>query len=296
MGDVKYSIVIIGAGKVGTALGALLIKKGHRVDAAVARNAATLEKAAPLLPGARLLTGGVRELGQADVIFITTNDGEIRKACDDLAKRGTLLPKHTVIHTSGAGPLELLSSARSAGAQVASLHPIQSFASVELALKQLPGSYFGLTAEGPARDVALRIVDDLGGIAVDVADKDKALYHAAACVASNYLVALLQLAQQLYKAAGFSGDAALKAMMPLVKGTLSNIEGVGTVAALTGPIARGDVTIIKQHLNALNKLSPDMAELYKALGLRTAGIAAQKGTLKPEKAKEVIALLKDGGC
>jgi len=292
MQDDKYRILIVGAGKVGTAVGSLLYKKGHRLVAAVATGESSLNKAAPFLPGAQLLKDGAGAASEADVILITTKDGQIKLACDYLAERNAIKPSHTVIHMSGAASLELLSSARAAGAKIASLHPIQSFANIELAIERLPGSYFGLTAEGAARDVALEIARDLDGKVVEIADDDKPLYHAAACVASNYLVTLLHLAEEIYGAAGFKGDIAVEAMMPLVKGTLSNIESVGTIAALTGPIARGDVKIIEQHLERLSGMGQDTVNIYKALGIRTVDVAVKNGTLSAETLDKLYAILK----
>ncbi|MDI6716296.1 MAG: DUF2520 domain-containing protein [Actinomycetota bacterium] len=290
----KYNISIIGAGKVGTAVGHLLLKKGHNITAAAACSNSSLEKASRFLPGVTLTKDSAKAVCGADVILITTRDEQIKPACDKLEAAGVLLPEHIVMHMSGAGSLDLLSSAKAAGAKVASLHPIQSFASIELAIERLPGSYFGLTAEGPARDAALRIAQDLDGKVIEIADENKSLYHAAACIASNYLVALLGFAEEVYKASGLDKDIALKAMMPLVKGTLSNIENVGIAAALTGPIARGDVKIIKQHLESLDKINAKAASAYRVLGLKTVEIAIEKGTLGQENAVRISAILKDG--
>ena len=298
MSERGYNIAVIGAGKVGTAVGCLLQRKGHSIAVAVTTSEESLKNAASYLPGARL----VRDAGEApadtavvanvDVILITTKDGQIESACKALAAGGGLTPSHTVMHMSGAASLDLLSSAKAAGAGVASLHPIQSFASVELAVERLPGSYFGLTAEGDAREVALRIAADLDGKVVEVADGHKTLYHAAACVASNYLVTLIYTAQKLYAAAGFEERAAIAAMMPLVKGTLANIESVGTAPALTGPIARGDAETVEQHLKKLVVMGEEIVETYRMLGLRTVDMAATNGTLSPEAAAKLYAVLK----
>lgn len=295
MGEKKYKVSVIGAGKVGTAVGNLLTKKGHQIVAAVATSSDSLDKAAPFLPGACLLTDIDQAIAGAKVILITTKDEQIKPACDELAAKRLLGPEHTVIHMSGASSLDVLSSAKSAGAKVASIHPIQSFVNVELAIEKLSGSCFGVTAEDEAKDVALDIVADLGGKPIEISDENKTLYHAAACIASNYLVTLLHLAEEVYGAAGMGKDIALEAAMPLIKGTVSNIESVGTVAALTGPIARGDVKIVKQHLDSLKRLDENVISAYKMLGLQTVDIAVEKGTLGQEVASQLIALLKDGG-
>lgn len=290
----RFNISIIGAGKVGVAVGNLLAGKGHRIVAATATTRASLDKAAPFLPGAHLLQDNAEAAALADVILITAKDEQIRTACDDLVAGGAIKPTHTLIHMSGAASLEVLSSAKDAGAKIASLHPIQSLASIEMAIERLPGSYFGITADGSAREVALQIAHDLDGRPIEIADENKVLYHAAACIASNYLVTLLNLAEEVYAAAGLDRGTALEAMMQLVGGTTSNIRSVGTTAALTGPIARGDAKIVKQHLEALGKMDEDVLDIYKTLGLRTIDIAVEKGALIKNDADRLTAILKDG--
>lgn len=292
-----YNIAVIGVGKVGAAVGYLLQRKGHHIAVAVTTSEESLKNAAPYLPGTRLVhsageaLAGADEAASVEVILITTKDGQIESACKEIAASGALTPAHTVMHMSGAAGLDLLSYAKDAGAGVASLHPIQSFANVELAVERLPGSYFGLTAEGAAREVALKIAADLDGKVVEVADEDKTLYHAAACVASNYLVTLVYTAQKLYGAAGFEESAAIEAMMPLVKGTLANIESIGTAPALTGPIARGDADTVEQHLKKLAVMGEEIVATYRMLGLRTVDMAVTNGGLSPEAAAKLYATL-----
>ncbi len=295
MKEKNYNIAIIGAGKVGIAIGHLLAKKGHTIIAAVARSRASLEKADSYLPGVHLTKNPAEATAGADIIFITTRDSEIKPVCDNLVSKGAIFPSQTVIHMCGAGSLDLLSSAANTGANVAVIHPIQSLASVNLAIEKLPGSYFGVTAEGKAKEVALSLVRDLEGKAVDIDDKDKSLYHAAACIASNYLVTLLYAATLAYKASGVDETSALNAMLSLVKTTVSNIEDVGAVAALTGPISRGDASIVKQHLKSLNSLDGGIIDIYKSLGRLTIEIALKKGSLGQENAAEIATLLNDGG-
>ncbi|HEY3375177.1 MAG TPA: Rossmann-like and DUF2520 domain-containing protein [Candidatus Aquicultor sp.] len=295
----KYTIIIVGAGKVGTAIGTLLHQKDHRIVAAAAAHQASLETTGRYLPAA-YLSVDLREIARygakADIILLTTQDDQIQPTCETLAAYGTFTPRHTVMHMSGASTLDVLASACVAGAGVASIHPIQSFASAELAIEKIPGSYFGVTADDGARDVALAVVRDLGGVPIDIQDEDKAMYHAAACITSNYLVTLLHMAEKVYNAAGLRADIALDAMMTLISGTLSNIEKVGTIEALTGPIARGDVTIIKQHLQSLRRLDANIERAYRVLGLQTVDVAVKKGTLSAENAAELIAVLEDRSC
>ena len=121
---------------------------------------------------------------------------------------------------------------------------------------------------------------------------DKVLYHAAAVFACNYLVTLVKLATDLWQTFGISQAQATKALMPLLRGTLSNIENVGLPNCLTGPIARGDLGTITRHLKALEEANPSLLEIYKELGLQTVPIALAKGRIDPQSAGELQGLLR----
>ena len=136
------------------------------------------------------------------------------------------------------------------------------------------------------------IVRDLSGIPIFISPAQKPLYHAAACFASNYLVSLLNVVESIYESIGISKTNARKAYLPLIYGTLKNVENAGSIQALTGPIARGDAGTIKKHIAAIGKTQPQYSSLYSALGLVTTDIARKKGTLSSKQAKIINDLLK----
>jgi predicted short-subunit dehydrogenase-like oxidoreductase (DUF2520 family) len=117
------------------------------------------------------------------------------------------------------------------------------------------------------------------------------LYHAGAVAASNYFVALVDLSLRFYEALGADRKEALKAVLPLIKGTLANIESAGVPEALTGPIMRGDVQTLRGHLDAIRVRTPELAGLYKELARHTVTVARDKGSLGPEAAAEMLELL-----
>ncbi len=279
-GNPKDSVAIIGPGKVGTAVGHLLRKAGYRVEVLAGRTEGLARKAA------RFADAAVRP----DCILITTTDDAIRTVCESIAKEG-IRPGSKVIHMSGAGGLDLLESARRAGACVGSIHPIQSFADVQCAIENIPGSTFGITVDENIRDWALQFVRDLGGYPFFISETDKPLYHAAACMASNYLVTLMHIVERIYRSLGLSREEAVRAFWPLVKGTILNIETKGAVQSLTGPIARGDVGTIEKHLQALLDKHPELHDVYCLNGMHTAEVAVEKGTLTAQKAQEIRSLL-----
>ncbi len=289
----KRHIAIVGAGKVGTAVGVLLSRAGYEIAALSSRRQAHADAAAALT-GGRALLDPVEAARLGDVIFITTPDDALADVCAEIADGGGFSPEDAVFHMSGAATTDVLGPARRAGARVGSIHPMQSFADPDGAIDQLPGSVFGVTAEPEALPVALEIVEALGGTPARITDEQKALYHAAACIVSNYTVALADAAEELYSAIGVDADLARRAYGPLLAGTQSNLARRGPSDALTGPIARGDASTVRRHLEALESAGIDTG-LYRILGARTVAIARRRDSLSQQKADELLALLENEG-
>lgn len=286
----KESVAILGLGKVGAAVGYLLRSAGYEIVAVAGRSKEKLRKNRNYT-GGRLSDSVAEAAALADCILITTSDDAIAPVCEEICQKGALLPGKKVVHMSGAGSLALLASAHSAGAYVASIHPLQTFATVDDAIKALPGSTFGITADEEIRDWAAQMVRDLRGIPFFLADEDKPLYHAAACLASNYLTTLLHTVETIYQSLGMAPADAIKAFWPLVSGTIRNIESKGTVQSLTGPIARGDACTVASHLATLRDRFPGLLPLYCAMGNETVALGLEKKSLAQDKAKIILELL-----
>lgn len=290
----RDSVAIIGAGRVGTATGHLLRSRGYPVVAVADISEAALRLALEYT-GGRACASAAEAAALAETVFITTTDDVIAAVCRDIAERGALGPGKRVIHMSGAGGLDLLEAARRTGASIATIHPLQSFVDVAAVIASIPGSTFAITAQDDIRDWAVKIVTDLGGIPFFVEDASKPLYHAAACVASNYLVSLMHIVTSLYGILGFTPREATGAFWPLVRGTMANMETKGIDKALTGPIARGDVLTIEKHLAVLEAQAPEFLAIYRELGLVAAGLARNMETISEEKKEELESLLKGEG-
>ncbi len=281
---------IIGAGMVGTAIGALLQKAGYSIAAIADLSPSHLKRAASYIQ-APLFRNAAEAARAGDCILISTPDDLIQSVCEDLA-RATSLKGKTVFHVSGACGLDVLAPASLAGAAVASIHPLQSFSSIDGAMASIPGSYFGVTAGRGAKSVARDIVRDLQGIPLIITETQKPLYHAAACIASNYLVSLMSVVEAIYLSIGITEKDARKAYLPLVYGSLKNIENQGCAHALTGPIARGDVRTVDKHLQALTGKHAHALPMYAELGKIAVKLAKQKGTLNARQAGSILGLLK----
>jgi predicted short-subunit dehydrogenase-like oxidoreductase (DUF2520 family) len=284
------NFAIIGTGMVGTAIGFLLKKAGYKVISICDKSSAAAQRALPYT-GGKFFQNPLEAVQKADCILITTPDDTILRACREIALFPAIKGKF-VFHMSGAGGMDILTPAKEAGASVASIHPLQSFSSIDQAIQNIPGSYFGVTADKNTLPYAKNIIRRLGGIPLVISDDQKPLYHAAACFASNYLVTLINVVESIYQAIGLNQKDAKKAFLPLIYGSLKNIENSCSVSSLTGPIARGDSGTIKKHVIAIKKNLPQYSSLYSSLGLTTVNVARQKGTLNAEQAKIINAILK----
>lgn len=287
----RDSVAIIGAGKVGTATGHLLRSRGYSVVAVADISEEAVLRALEYT-GGRACASAAEAAGLAETVFITTTDDVISAVCHDIAEQGVLGPGKRVVHMSGAGGLDLLEPALRTGASAATIHPLQSFVDVTAVIDSIPGSTFAITAQDDIRGWAVQVVTDLGGIPFFVEDADKPLYHAAACVASNYLVSLMHIVTSLYGLLGFPPGEATRAFWPLVRGTITNMEAKGIDRALTGPIARGDVLTIKKHLAVLEARAPEFLAIYRELGFVAADLARSMETISEEKKEELASLLK----
>lgn len=288
MGKKMLTIGFIGAGTTGTALAVRLAQQGYQVIAVSSRSLTSAEKLAGKISGCQVYKTAQEAADIAQLVFITTPDDAIPKVAAEVQWHD----KQNVVHCSGAHSVDILEPAKRCGANTGCFHPLQTFASVEQAIDNIPGSTFAIEAGGPLLTMLKEMAAALEGDWVILKAGDKVLYHAAAVFACNYLVTLVKLATDLWQTFGVSQAQATKALMPLLRGTLSNIENVGLPNCLTGPIARGDLGTIGEHLQTLEKETPSLLGIYKELGLQTIPIALAKGKIDSQRAGELQALLK----
>ncbi len=277
----------IGAGTVGTALATRLSGKGYPVVAVYSRSHASAERLAQSV-GCRVFDKAQDLADTADLVFITTPDDVIPSVASALKWR----VGQSVVHCSGADSTASLEPARKMGAQVGVIHPLQTFASVAQAIENIPGSTFALEAEEPLLSTLKEMATDLEGHWIVLQTSDKILYHAAAVIACNYLVTLVKLATDLWQTFDVPTREATQALLPLLRGTIHNLDTVGIPNCLTGPIARGDTGTVKKHLDALEKSAPAVMSTYRELGVQTIPVALAKGKIDQKQAEELQALLK----
>lgn len=292
------TVAIIGAGRVGGSFGYLLTRAGYSVTAVAARSSASAEKAAAFIGSGEPTTDVVKAASGAAIVLITTPDRAISEVCMAIARSGALGAGSLVVHTSGAHTLDILEAAKSVGAYRAVLHPLQSLASREQGIRTLPGSYFRIESDPEAAARVREIVAAVGGIELVMpkwsSDRDSAaLYHAGAVAVSNYFVALIHYGLKFYQTLGAEKQDALKAVLPLISGTLHNIQTLGIPDALTGPIMRGDSETVREHLAAMRRMAPELSTLYTELARETIEVAREKGSIDRRQAEELLKLVKD---
>jgi predicted short-subunit dehydrogenase-like oxidoreductase (DUF2520 family) len=282
------TIGFIGAGTTGTALAVRLSQRGYPITAVSSRSLSSAEKLAARIKGCKVYNGAQEVADAAGLVFITTPDDVISKVASEVRWHNG----QSIVHCSGAHSVDILEAAKRQGAKTGCFHPLQTFASVDQAIDNVPGSTFAIEAEEPLASLLKEMAITLKGDWVILKAGDKVLYHTAAVMACNYLVTLVKLATDLWQTFEVPPAKATKALMPLLRGTLSNIENVGLPNCLTGPIARGDLGTISRHLESLAKQAPSLLGIYKELGRQTIPIALAKGKIDSQRAEELSALLR----
>jgi predicted short-subunit dehydrogenase-like oxidoreductase (DUF2520 family) len=269
-------VAVIGAGTLGTAIAVLLERAGHRI-VGVSGRAETRARASLHLPGAPFLEPA-EAAAAAELVVIGTPDDVIEPTVGSLAVAAAVGPGTWVAHLSGSLGLDVLEPAVGAGARILAIHPLQTFPDVGSALERLPGCSIAITAENEeGYFLGERLADDLHGVSFRLSDELRPLYHAAAVFASNYLVTASAIAESLFAAAGAPDPA--RAMAPLQRATLENIDRLGPARALTGPAVRGDAGTIRRNLEALERHAPELVPTYVAMARATLALAERSGRL-----------------
>jgi len=286
-----FKLGFIGAGIVGTALSVRLSDRGYQVVAVSSQSHTSAVNLAQAIPGCQAFDNNQDVADAAELIFITTPDDIIATVASEIEWHS----RQSVVHCSGALSTDILEPAKKLGAHVGAFHPLQTFASAKQAIDNIAGSTFTIEAEEPLLTTLRDMASALNGHWIVLEASDKVLYHAAAVIACNYMVTLVKLATDLWQTFSIPTHKATQALIPLLRGTVNNIDTIGIPQCLTGPIARGDTGTIKKHLEALQKVAPAVLSTYRELGLQTIPVALAKGKIDQHKAEEMIDIFKKSG-
>ncbi|STY31779.1 Uncharacterized conserved protein [Legionella wadsworthii] len=224
----------------------------------------------------------IEHLPDADITWICTNDDAIQNIVKALAQNKNLEPGHFVIHSSGVLSSSILSVLRHQGCLLASFHPLKAFKTNYLQATAFRQVDCVLEGDPKVCDWLKNSFNHLNSNVINIKPEAKALYHAAACMASNYLITLAACSEELLLNAGMNPEQSRQMMIQLMQGNLNNLSKTALISeSLTGPLARGDVQTIRLHLDAIEK--PDIKQFYQSAALSTLSL-----TQLPEDVKEKI--------
>lgn len=273
----RRRVYVVGAGRVGRALIREMVSSGIPVVGAWNRsNEAARETAAQ--SGVPADSGTLPDTREAEIVLVCVPDRWISRVVAALVEKGFVYPTQVLLHCSGGVPASVMRVDSGRPASVGCLHPLQTFSHGG----RSPRSYF-MTIEGEdmAAQTATALARQLGHPTLRIDADAKALYHAGAVMASNYLITLESAAADLLARAGIPYRTALRALGELLHTAVDNLVDQGPAAALTGPIARGDREVVERHLAVLHQEAPDLVELYRLLGRYTLALATGSGALVP---------------
>jgi predicted short-subunit dehydrogenase-like oxidoreductase (DUF2520 family) len=264
----RLRVGLIGAGRAGTVVARALERVGHHCVATNAVSEASRQRVARMLPSADVVDS-ITVCAMADLIVVAVPDDAIESVVAGLVSAGAITARHMVMHLSGRHGAKVLQAASEAGATVFTAHPAMTLHGRVEDVQRLEECPFGVTANYDALAIAMALVYEIGGVPSVIAEADRVLYHAALAHASNHTVTLVAQSMEMLRLIGV--DTPGRYLEPLVKATVERVLQEGD-AALTGPIARGDVETVHAHLDAIDRtaLPPSTAATYRALANATA--------------------------
>ena len=290
----QKSLAIVGAGRVGRALGRSLRKAGWRITVVVTQSDRSAKRAARFIGGGRPVAGVPATLAGAATILITVPDDAIARVASELARAaGERMQAKVILHTSGALDPSVLEPLRRCGAAVGSMHPLQTFNGVNA--PPLAGKVFAIDGDERAIKVARRIARSLGGVPVGISAQNKPLYHAAGAFAAGLSLAMIEAGVEMLLSAGLGRREAEKALLSLTRQMLENYEKLGPGKAWTGPLSRGDFGVVAAHEEALCRLPPEFLGAYQAVSRLAARVLAKNPAAVIRKLNAISESVKPSG-
>jgi len=280
----KPILSFIGAGRVGRTLAIAAERAGYRVAAVASRSSASAQALARSLTGCVACDEPQQAVDAAQIVFLTVPDDALERTAERLQWREDI----AAVHCSGATEVAALDAARRSGARTGGFHPMQAFADVEQALAGLPGCSVAIESDSALARTLEQFAQRLGLHPLHLPPGARALYHLSGSYAASFITALLHEAGIVWTRFGWTPEQALAALLPMARSTLNDVERLGTLKALTGPISRGDAGTVERHFEALAERHPEGVALYAELASRSLDIAAARGGLGPERLRALL--------
>lgn len=282
---------IVGAGPCATALAGALRLGGIPVLGLWARRPQAARTAGSIAGVASYSAAPPDLMLEAEVVILAVRDDAIAEVAAMLVQTGMITTRHVMLHCSGAmSAAEAFAGVRERLGGVGTLHPLRAVADGRKGMQAMRGTVFGIEGDERGAAEATLLCRAMGGVPLALSGAQMAAYHAAAAMASNLVVALVDAAAELLGQAGVAEPEALGALVPLALGSLGNVAELGAASGLTGPVRRGDVATVERHLRALGG-APELLAIYRTLGRRAVDIARRAGQAPARDLDAISALL-----
>lgn len=280
---------VVGAGPVATTLAGALRRKGVPVLGLWARNSKAARLAGSIAGVAAFSSAPPDLLLEAQVVIVAVSDDAIQDVASMLVGTGMVSSKHILLHCSGALSAEdaFFGVANKIGG-AGILHPLRAISDPETVIPDIPGTIFGIQGDANGLRAASDLASVMGGQPLELSGDAMASYHAAAAMASNYVVALIDIGVELMTSAGMDQSVATTALAHLAGGAALNIKEQGIPEALTGPIRRGDASTVSRHLKVLKG---EARAVYRGLGVRTLELARRLESAPSKELDRIESLL-----
>ena len=285
--DRASTIGFIGAGAVGGSLAVCLSRAGYPVVAVGSRTFASAKEFAERIEGCRARRTAQEVADAVKLVVISTPDDAIREVAEGLNWRSG----QVVVHCSGATSLDVFRHPVDQGAAAGAMHPLQAFSSVENGVDSIPGTTFGIEGDSEVGSALADMARRIGGRPVFLKAGDKALYHLTGVMMGNLLTCLAAAAAQLWEECGYSRSEGVEALVPMMRGVVSNLERSGVPGAVAGPYVRGDLGTIRKHIRTLSARAPETLPLYRELARAAVPFGVEKGALSRETARRIEEIL-----
>src|SRR4051812_31245710 len=257
----------VGAGRVGKGLSLALSRCGYPITGIASRARGDAQKV----------------VDASDIVFLTVPDNAIGPVCESLRWKD-----QAAVHCSGAAEVSLL---KAAGSSIGGFHPLVMFADPEVSARNIASAAIAVEAEEPLATPLRNMVQALGARLLVIPPGSRAAYHGGAHFAAAFVCASLAAGVEIYRRVGIAEDDALAALLGLLRGATDAIAHSGPARAMAGSIARGDIDTVRRHLEALERLDPQLRDFYCALARRTVPLALAAGGITRERAEELEKLL-----
>jgi predicted short-subunit dehydrogenase-like oxidoreductase (DUF2520 family) len=284
---VPLRVAIVGAGKVGTVLGRVLVEEGARITAVVSRSRSSARSAAAFLRCRTYADALTAIPPETDIVFITTPHDAVAGVASTLARlEGLEFGRMGACHASGMLTASVLEPLAERGATVFSFHPLQTFPRSFPPRRIVPlarGIWYGADGPRPGLRMARRLARTLRGHVIEIPPEFRELYHAACVVASNHLTVLLSVVREMFGKVCREELPHLEPFRPIIEATILNVFATSPASALSGPVARGGVGTVAKHLEAVRTSLPALLPYFTCMTLETARLAVERGSLTPER-------------